>query len=293
MNDAPENTKSPETDTGSSRFTYLADKELQHVSKSHQRRGLCHFVTELRRRRVCRAATVYAVTMWLVCEVAELIYPELGLPDWTLKFVIVLGLLGFPIMLCLSWLIDITPNGLVLDGAYSSHGLSEKEPRALDRVIDCSLVLAAVIIGIQLASGVLSAETSPSYAQKMAVIPFRVATDNEADGLSQGLITELQYELVRQTLVTVIAPRAPYLTKDSLCLTGAVAVSETHVRVTATMIDDDVGAVTWSQVFERPRGDLLTAPAEFAREIVAALPLAKRARTGNAVSPESHPGTYL
>ncbi len=239
--------------------------------------GLFHFIAELRRRRVCRAVTMYAVAMWLVCEVVELVYPELGLPDWTLKFVIVLGLLGFPVALILSWLIDITPNGLVIEGAdRSNHSATvETEPRRpFDQIIDCSLVLAALIIGAHLAVGVLSTETiaAQTHSQKIAVMPFRVASGNEAETLSQGLFVELQHELARQTHITVIAPGDPYLTTGCPSLTGAVAVSENHVRITATMIDNDTGAVTWSQVFERARTDSLMAPVEFAQEIVAALP---------------------
>jgi TolB-like protein len=251
--------------------------EESSVDENPESHGLFHFIAELRRRRVCRAITMYAVAMWLVCEVVELVYPELGLPDWTLKFVIVLGLLGFPIALILSWLIDITPNGLVIEGADRSNhsAMAETEPRRpFDQIIDCSLVLAALIIGTQLAVGVLSAETiaAQTYSQKIAVVPFRVASGNEAETLSQGLFIELQHELASQAHITVIAPRDPYLTAGCLSLTGAVAVGESYVRITATMIDNDTGAVTWSKVFERPRTDSLVAPVELAQEIVAALP---------------------
>ena len=252
-----------------------AEKSVADNPESH---GLFHFIAELRRRRVCRAITMYAVAMWLVCEVAELVYPELGLPDWTLKFVIVLGLLGFPIALILSWLIDITPNGLVIEGTdRSNHSATvENEPRRpFDQIIDCSLVLAALIIGAQLAVGALSTETNAAhtYSHKIAVVPFRVASGNEAETLSQGLFIELQHELASQTDITVIAPRDPYFSAGCLSLTGAVAIGENHIRITATMIDYDTGAITWSQVFERPRIDSLMAPVEFAREIVAALPV--------------------
>ncbi len=144
----------------------------------------------------------------------------------------------------------------------------------MDQIIDCSLVLAALIISVQLTVGVLSTESiaAQTYSQKIAVVPFRVASGNEAETLSQGLFIELQHELASQTHMTVIAPRDPYLTTGCLSLTGAVAVGESHVRITATMIDNDTGAVTWSKVFERPRTDSLMAPVEFAQEIVAALP---------------------
>ena len=252
--------------------------EKRSETSNPQPHGILRFITELRRRRVCRAITMYAVAMWLVCQIVEIVSPALGLPEWTLKLVIMLGLLGFPIALILSWLIDITPNGLVIESAdRSNHSATvETEPRRpLDQIIDCSLGLAALIIGTQLAVGVLSTETlaAQTYSQKIAVVPFRVASGNEAETLSQGLVIELQHQLASQSRITVIAPRDPYLTTDCLSLTGAVAVGENQVRITATMIDNDTGVVTWSQVFERPRTDSLMAPVEFAHEIVAALPV--------------------
>ncbi|MDH3546633.1 MAG: hypothetical protein OEN22_06015, partial [Gammaproteobacteria bacterium] len=128
---------------------------------------------------------MYAVAMWLVCQIVEIVGPELGLPEWTLKFVIMLGLVGFPIALILSWLIDITPDGLVMEGADGpTHAATEetRPRRALDRVIDCGLVLAALIISVQLAIGVLSTETNAAstYSQKIAVLPFHVAYGNDA-----------------------------------------------------------------------------------------------------------------
>ncbi|MDH3547359.1 MAG: hypothetical protein OEN22_09680 [Gammaproteobacteria bacterium] len=263
--------------------------EKRSESDHPQPHGIIRFITELRRRRVCRAVTMYAVAMWLVCQIVEIVGPELGLPEWTLKLVIMLGLLGFPIALILSWLIDITPNGLVMESADGpGHAATEETGprRPLDQVIDCSLVLAALIIGVQLAVGVLSTETNaaPTFAQKIAVVPFRVASGNHAETLAHGLVIELQHELASRTHMTVVAARDPYLTAGCLSLTGAVAVGENQVRITVTMIDNDTGTVIWSQAFERPRSDSLMTPVEFAHEIVAALPVQFR----NSIASQVH-----
>lgn len=256
-------------------------EEAENASVGPHSHGIFHFFTELRRRRVCRAATVYSVALWLICQVVELVFPALGLPTWTLRLVIVFGLLGFPIALILSWLIQITPQGFVIEGSADSSpnvATAAAFSRPVDRAIDCSLVIAALVIGTQLATGALSTATAAASAssQTMVVVPFRVASGNDAVTFSEGLVIELQHEIATQTDITVIAPRDPYDVEDSLRLTGAVSVGENRVRVTATLIDNDDGAVTWSQVFARPRSDSLTAPVEFAQAIVAALPLPYR-----------------
>ncbi|VUX55279.1 protein of unknown function [uncultured Woeseiaceae bacterium] len=250
----------------------------QSANERNHNHGLFHFFAELRRRRVCRALTMYSVAVWLICQIMEIVAPEIGLPNWTLKFVILLALFGLPIALILSWLFDLTPNGLVVeseDGTQVSAASVDTSSRPFDQVIDCSLVVAALVIGIQLAFGVLSTESTATqaYSQRIAVLPFRVASNNEAGVLSQGLVAELQHELFVNTQAVVIVPREPILEADCLSLTGAIAVNDDFIRVTATITDNKSGEITWSQIFQMPRSDAVIAPVKIAREIVAALPV--------------------
>jgi hypothetical protein len=76
--------------------------------------GLKSFIGELRRRHVFRVAAWYAVAAWLVIQIAVNIFPHLLLPDWSVRLVIVLCLIGFPIAIALAWALEITPEGLKL-----------------------------------------------------------------------------------------------------------------------------------------------------------------------------------
>jgi adenylate cyclase len=67
------------------------------------------FLAELKRRKVYRVAVVYAVLGVALIEGADLIFPRLLLPDWTVTLVVVLVLLGFPVALGLSWAFEVTP----------------------------------------------------------------------------------------------------------------------------------------------------------------------------------------
>ena len=80
---------------------------------------------EVKRRKMFQVAAVYAVTAWLIVEVITSIEEPLSLPSWTDTLVIVLLALGFPIMLIVSWLFNVTPDGLVRD-----RGASRATPRA-------------------------------------------------------------------------------------------------------------------------------------------------------------------
>ena len=64
---------------------------------------LSKFYTELKRRKVIRVAIVYTVVAWLLVEVASVLFPGLLLPDWSVRLVIGLAIIGFPIALVLAW----------------------------------------------------------------------------------------------------------------------------------------------------------------------------------------------
>jgi len=83
-----------------------------HVSEPEKESALRRFWDELRRRGVIRAAVVYALVGWVVIEVASTVLPPLNLPDWSVKLVIVLVALGFPIAVIMGWVFDVGPRGL-------------------------------------------------------------------------------------------------------------------------------------------------------------------------------------
>jgi predicted ATPase/Tfp pilus assembly protein PilF len=75
------------------------------------------FLIELKRRKVFRVALMYGVVAWALINVAETIFPVLEIPVWTVRFVIVAAVLGFPIALVLSWAYELKPE----DPAPGAH----------------------------------------------------------------------------------------------------------------------------------------------------------------------------
>ena len=69
-------------------------------------------IAELKRRNVIRVAALYLVAGWLVLQVGDVVFPALGVPDWGLRFVLGLLVLGFPIAVIFSWVYEMTPEGL-------------------------------------------------------------------------------------------------------------------------------------------------------------------------------------
>ena len=62
---------------------------------------------ELKRRKVLKTVGVYAAAALIIIQVADIVFPRLLLPDWTVTFVIALAMLGFPITFFFSWTYDL------------------------------------------------------------------------------------------------------------------------------------------------------------------------------------------
>src|ERR1044072_5019845 len=71
-----------------------------------------NFFGELKRRKVYRVAVAYAVVAWLVIQIATQTFPVLEIPNWIVRLIIVLIVIGFPVALALAWAFDITPQGI-------------------------------------------------------------------------------------------------------------------------------------------------------------------------------------
>src|SRR5262245_53083617 len=105
------------------------------------------FVSELRRRNVVRVAIVYAVASWLILQLADVIGSLLKLPDWTGKLVVLLLMLGLPVALAISWVYEVTAEGLVRTSDVDpARSVAPQTGRRLDRIIIATLGLAIAVL---------------------------------------------------------------------------------------------------------------------------------------------------
>ena len=75
--------------------------------------GLKNFFSELKRRNVYRIVISYGITGWLLAQIAGLATTAFEAPPWVLKIIIITLIIGFPIVLILSWIYDMSPQGIV------------------------------------------------------------------------------------------------------------------------------------------------------------------------------------
>lgn len=67
---------------------------------------------ELRQRKVVRSLMVYIAGAFALLQAVDMIFPRLGLPAWTVTLVIALLAAGLVVVIVLTWIFDITPEGI-------------------------------------------------------------------------------------------------------------------------------------------------------------------------------------
>src|SRR6478752_6615302 len=70
------------------------------------------FFGELKRRNVYKVGVAYAVIAWLLMQVASQIFPFFEIPNWIVRLVILLLIIGFPIALIIAWAFEVTSEGI-------------------------------------------------------------------------------------------------------------------------------------------------------------------------------------
>jgi len=128
---------------------------------------LTRFYLELKRRKVIRVAVVYGVVAWLIVEVASVMFPGLLLPEWSVRLVIALAIIGFPIALVLAWALELTPEGVRIESA----AVEEPEHKPADE---------------------LDQGTEKEGFKSVAVLPFfNLSNDPDNEYFSDGMSEEL------------------------------------------------------------------------------------------------------
>jgi len=109
--------------------------------------ALISFLHEAKKRRVYRVAMTYAAITFVVLQVADLVLPPFGAPEWVFRPLVVTSLAGFPVAVVLAWVFDLR-QGRLLRTDDTSGSFSRKTSRTQRLVLQAlgltlSIVLAA------------------------------------------------------------------------------------------------------------------------------------------------------
>jgi len=173
---------------------------------------LTEFWQELKRRKVIKANAMYAATAFIIMEAADIILPRLGLPDWTVTLVIVLLIVGFPISIILSWIFDVSSEGITKTESLE-EGSEEASPQSPKkrklRGSDIVIAVMFVAVCILLYPKVFNKDKFENIRQEdgrisIAVMPFQNMTNDTLWNVWQvGIQNELISNLSNSTELSI------------------------------------------------------------------------------------------
>ena len=252
------------------------------------------FLAELKRRHVYRVAIAYAVVAWLLIQVATQVFPFFEIPNWVVRLVVLVSVLGFPISLIIAWAFEMTPQGMKREGDIAPN---EYIPHWSTRKFAALIVTIAMLAtGVLMFQLVRSKETSPAQitaaampSQKsIAVLPLLNESGDPGDEyFSDGLSEELIAALAQVRGLKVIGRSSSFRFKDkkeeskaigeklgvSTLLEGTVRKQGDQVRIVAELINAADGSELWSRTFDRELKDIFAVQSEIAMAVATSLEL--------------------
>ena len=220
--------------------------------------NLKKFLAELKRRRVYSVAVAYLVGGWALAQGIAQVLPVFDIPNWVVRLIVVVIVLGFPVALTLSWFFDVTRYGIVRTPDRASEDRGEV------------------------------VEPFVSSEKSIAVLPFNdLSPEKDHAYFGEGIAEELLGALAKVEGLRVAARRSSFWFQDKQAelseiasklnvrhvLEGSVRRDGNRVRVTAELLDASDGFTVWSETYEREMHGIFALQDEITRSIVDTLKL--------------------
>ncbi len=245
-------------------------------------------VRELRRRQILRTTAVYAGTSFVILQVAAILTPAFQLPSWTVRMVVILLALGFPVAVALAWTYNVTEKGVVQARRDPD---TEDEMEETDPFDQSILISNVVVVGLLLVGAVLmlylylapgsNGEATPETAtstsgrkpvkqaevldRSIAVLPFEALGQKKpgtfTEGIHDGLLVRLSnvssLRVISRTTVQKFRNTSLGLPAiaDSLrvrwVVEGGVQRVADQVRVNVQLIDPRTDTHAWAKDYQR------------------------------------------
>src|SRR5438128_2804242 len=238
------------------------------------------FFEEVRRRKVYRVAAAYIIAAGFIIQIGSAVFPAWELPNWTLRFVVVLLLIGFPIALILGWAYDVTPQGIRATPTTSAPGTHHRRNLIM-------LIATGVVVSAAAGFFLLPRASAHKIDKSIAVLPFENLSDEKenayfADGMQDDIMTNLSkigdLKVISRTSVTSYrgtgARNAREIGKTlgvATLLEGSVRRIGNRVRVNVQLINADTDEHIWAEDYDRDLTDVFAIQTDLAQKIVSTL----------------------
>ncbi len=246
-----------------------------------------NFFAELKRRNVYKVAIAYAVVAWLLMQIATQVFPFLEIPNWAIRLVIMLIVIGFPIALVIAWAFELTPEGLKRTEFADELPKKSARTRAwiyvviIAGAISVSLFFFGRYTATSKQSGLTEVPT-----KSIAVLPFENLSGNPenayfTDGIQEEILMRLakiaDLKVVSRTS-TVRYKSSPETLREIGTQLGVTNVLEGSVQRTADRVHVNVQLIKaasdvhlWAEAYDRKLTDIFAVESEIAKTIAETL----------------------
>ncbi len=251
------------------------------------------FFAELKRRNVYKVAVAYIVAGWALSQGIAQVLPVFDIPNWVVRFLVILIILGLPVALGLAWAFEITPEGI-----KRTEDVDVTQPHSFGGTWIYIAILGAVISVALFFLGRYTARESASAAhtesvtripqKSIAVLPLlNESGDSSDEYFSDGLSEELIAALSQIKELKIIGRSSSFRFKDrkeepktigeklgvSTLLDGTVRKQGDRVRIVAELVNTADGIQLWTRTFDRELKDIFAVQEDIARAVADSLKL--------------------
>ena len=248
-----------------------------------------NFFAELKRRNVYKVAVAYIVAGWALAQGIALVLPVFEAPNWLIRLLVVLIIIGLPIALAMAWAFELTPEGLKRTEAADVAPSRRSKDHAWIYIV---VIAGAISIGLfflgrytaQRTSAAKNGWLSPTAGslpeKSVAVLPFvNMSSDQENTYFVDGLTEEILNRVAQIGGLKVPGRTSSFAFKNqnrdlrqvgaalgvSHVLEGSVRKAGDRLRITVQLVRTADGFHLWSQSYDRKLDDVFAIQEEIAR----------------------------
>src|SRR5438874_1739047 len=273
------------------------------------------FFSELKRRRVYSVAVAYVVVAWLFIQVATQVFPFFSIPNWVVRLIVLLTIIGFPIAVVCAWAFEVTSEEIKLEGE-ADRTITRKTGRKLTALI---VIVAAVAAGVTVFRFLHSQQCMEAAKQRplavaiesksIAVLPFENRSEDKANAyFAEGIQNEILTRLSKIADLKVISHTSTQRYKSAPenlpeiarqlgvahILEGSVQKQGDRVRVNVQLIKAANDSHLRADSYDRNLIDIFSVESEVAKTIADQLraKLSGREEQVIATRPTDKPDAY-
>jgi TolB-like protein/Tfp pilus assembly protein PilF len=247
------------------------------------------FLRELKRRNVYKVGAMYAVGGWLLVQVATQVLPLFEVSALALRLIVLAVVAGFPIALVLSWVYEVTPEGIARTAEVApEQSITGRTGQRLNIVIIAVLILAVAFLLVQhyVLPNKAAVAAGPINEKSVAVLPFENLSDEKSNAyFAEGIQDEILTRLAKIGALKVISRTStqhyasnpgnlPEIARQlgvANILEGSVQKAGDAVHINVQLIRAATDDHLWAEVYNRKLDDIFGVEGEVAGAIAEAL----------------------